>query len=493
MPTSFLAVALMIGTIQIYVPRRFADYVDWAALDRLDGVMAELSKEYQIRHGWEALREDPAHWHEILGMNQQMTPSLAPSTSRPLPPLSAEAPGEAAAYAAVSPASSRQDSPQPISSGHQGQWTRNLALFDADKRLVIGEPAEAQPDNFNCRPIRLDDRIIGWLGLHKRDHLSDPLVVSFLNEQLTVLYAIGGSILLVVALLSFLLSNHLLAPIRQIRQLAGQLAEGARALASFRARTQDELGRLASNFNQMNDTAERSETLRREWMANISHELRTPLAILRGEIEALRDGVREPSAARLASLHAEVVRLGKLFDDLHMLFLAEAQSLAVRMAPVEPIQTLREMAARYEPRFMRKALDLKLDNQLTRRVLLAGDADRLAQIFSNLLENTLRYTDSPGTLRITATATEQHLSIAFEDSAPGVPAKALRKLFERFYRADPPGSRKSGGSGLGLTICREIVGAHGGTIQADDSPLGGLKITINLPLAVHGKPFSTGE
>lgn len=493
MPTFFLAVALMIGTIQIYVPRRFADYVDWTALDKLDRVMAELAKEYQTRHGWEALKENPALWREILRASQQVSPSSAPMASLPLPLLSAGAPGETSSSAAVPPARSRQAAPQPMPSGDQGRLAGSLALFDADKRLVIGEPAEDQADNFTCRPIRQGDRIIGWLGLHKRDHLSDPLIVSFLNEQLTVLYVIGGSILLIVAILSFLLSNHLLTPIRQIRQLAGQLAEGTRALAAFRARTRDELGRLASNFNRMTDTAERSETLRRQWLADISHDLRTPLAILRGEIEALRDGVREPSTARLDSLHSEVVRLGKLFDDLHMLFLADSQSLVIRKAPVEPTRVLKDMAARYESRFARGNLGLELDIRLPGRVVLAGDADRLAQLFSNLLENTLRYTDSPGRLRITATAAAQQLSIVFEDSAPGVPAKALKRLFERFYRVDPSRSHELGGSGLGLTICREIVGAHGGTIQADDSPLGGLKITINLPLAVQGKPFSTGD
>ena len=119
-------------------------------------------------------------------------------------------------------------------------------------------------------------------------------------------------------------------------------------------------------------------------------------------------------------------------------------------------------------------------------VTLKGDADRLAQLFTNLLENTLRYTDSPGVLKINALRSDSRLTICFEDTAPGVPPEAIRRLFDRLYRVDTSRSRKLGGSGLGLAICKQIVEAHGGTIQAVNASSGGLQIRIELPLISAG-------
>ena len=145
------------------------------------------------------------------------------------------------------------------------------------------------------------------------------------------------------------------------------------------------------------------------------------------------------------------------------------------------------MSRHFQPRLQQKGIELRLALTAAGPIILKGDADRLAQLFSNLLENTLRYTDSPGYLKIHERHSEDRLSIFFEDSAPGVPDEALGRLFDRLYRVDKSRSRGLGGSGLGLAICKQIVEAHGGTIQAFNAPAGGLLIQIELPVRLHSQ------
>lgn len=196
----------------------------------------------------------------------------------------------------------------------------------------------------------------------------------------------------------------------------------------------------------------------------------------------MQDGVRQPGEATLRSLHTEVLRLTKLVEDLHLLSLADCRNLRVEKAPVKPFDLLKEIVDQFRTRLEQKRIGVQLALGTDEPVILEGDADRLVQLFSNLIENSLRYTDSAGLLRIYARHTEDRLTICFEDSAPGVPEEALDRLFERLYRVDKSRSRELGGSGLGLAICKQIVEIHGGTIGAYDAPSGGLLIRIDMPL-----------
>src|SRR5205823_1283674 len=200
--------------------------------------------------------------------------------------------------------------------------------------------------------------------------------------------------------------------------------------------SQDELGRLAADFNRLAETLERNETLRRRFMADVSHELRTPLAVLSAELEALEDGVRPLTRESLGSLRGEV-----------------------------------------------NALGLAVETALSGDARVFGDADRLVQLFRNLLENSARYTDPGGRVQIALRRQDGRAILDFDDAAPGVPAESLPHLFERFYRVDSSRSRANGGAGLGLAICSSIAAAHGGEIAAAPSPLGGLRVRVALPLA----------
>jgi two-component system sensor histidine kinase BaeS len=252
----------------------------------------------------------------------------------------------------------------------------------------------------------------------------------------------------------------------------------------------DELGQLGQDFNLLAHTLERNEQARRAFMADISHELRTPLAVLRGELEALGDGVRAVTPAALASLREEVRALGKLIDDLYDLARSDIGALEYRRADVDVAGLLGRAVDAYRERFDARRIAIEC-GIAPGPVVLRADPDRLQQLFANLLENTLRYTDPGGELRVLCAPRDGWLRIDLQDSAPGVPAESLDRLFERLYRVERSRGRAHGGAGLGLAICRNIVDAHGGRIAAKASPLGGLWIEILLPLPERGEPRDT--
>lgn len=220
--------------------------------------------------------------------------------------------------------------------------------------------------------------------------------------------------------------------------------------------------------------------MRRDFMADISHELRTPLAVLRGELEAIQDGVRQFTPESVASLQAEVGTLTKLVNDLHQLSMSDEGALAYQKTSLDLIPLLEVASGAFRERFASRGLTIQLS--LPDSMTVFGDRDRLMQLFNNLLENSLRYTDSGDGLHISAEQRERMVLLTFADSAPGVSDDQLQRLFERFYRTEGSRNRASGGSGLGLAICVNIVQAHNGLIRAAHSPFGGVSITVELPL-----------
>jgi two-component system sensor histidine kinase BaeS len=216
-------------------------------------------------------------------------------------------------------------------------------------------------------------------------------------------------------------------------------------------------------------------------MADVSHELRTPLAVLSAELEAMEDGVRPLTRESLASLRSEVSALGKLVEDLNQLALADVGALAYRKRRVDVVPLLEQALESFRDRLGERRL--AVETALGRDAIVFGDADRLLQMFRNLLENSARYTDAGGRVRASARREGDRVVVDFEDSAPGVPPEALPHLFERFYRVDASRSRANGGAGLGLAICRSIAAAHDGEMSASDSPLGGLRVRLTLPFA----------
>jgi two-component system, OmpR family, sensor histidine kinase BaeS len=239
----------------------------------------------------------------------------------------------------------------------------------------------------------------------------------------------------------------------------------------------DEISILAANVNAMAHALESMASSRRKWLADVAHELRTPLTTLRGEIEAMQDGVRKLDAAALRSLHDDVSRLTRLSGDLHQLAIADVGALEIDRAPNDLSALLKNATTRWQARFDTAGIALLIDAPSAH--LASVDADRITQVLDNLFANSLRYTDTPGHLTASIrTVTGMH-QIVFADSPPGLSSDAMLKLFTPFYRADT--TRRTGGSGLGLALSKAIIEAHAGSMRAGHSALGGLQIIIELP------------
>jgi two-component system sensor histidine kinase BaeS len=229
-------------------------------------------------------------------------------------------------------------------------------------------------------------------------------------------------------------------------------------------------------------TLDKHEQERRQWVADISHELRTPIAVLQGEIEALLDGIHNITPETICSLLAETIRLQRLVEDLYQISLSDLGTLSYRKENLDLVTVLRNSIESYRAEFDRKSIALKENISSNTKAIGFADRERLRQLFINLLENSLRYTDAGGILEIRAEVSGDFITIEFQDSKPGVSMQDMERLFERFYRVEGSRNRSSGGAGLGLTISKKIVDAHEGIISAHSSPLGGLLIRISMPV-----------
>ncbi len=454
-------VAILFASTQWNLAQDFGRYLAENELQRFDGLAERLLADYRRAGNWRFVTEDKRYWPRLLEESRHS--GRDNHFEHPdHPPPEGHLRGE-------------RHLPRP---GGFFSPDKRLLLVDAQGQRVAGSGAESAPSV--VRPLTLDGKIIGKLLLQMPPSPPGELASAFLLRQNSALWAASGAALLLACIAGWWLARHFLGPIRDLADGAGQIA-GGRYGMRIPVRHGDELGDLAEDFNHMAETLARIEESRRQWISDTSHELRTPLAVLRAEIEALQDGVRAPGEASYARLHKQIMQLGKLVDDLRHTLDNGEDGPALDLHPLDPLALLRETAEEYTPRFA--AARLTLDNQANSDgSQLSGDADRLRQVFANLLENSLRYTSPGGRLQISAGAANRQLWIHFEDSAPAPPAAALPRLFERFFRAEASRSRAHGGSGLGLSICKTLLEAHGGAIEAALSPLGGLAIHITLPL-----------
>lgn len=473
---SLVIVLCMLLFGRYFASRNFENYVGKMEMERLKQLSEALGQEYRKSGNWEAVLSNWPHWLRWSAMMPGPPPGEGIAGRPPLPPPPPFSPPMEG-----NPGMGRPPAPGilPPPPGHHPDPPR-IMLFDAEKNPLTQREL-ASVDDSRLEPITVDGHPIGWVGLKKVERPSHPLDVEFIKHQSQMFYSTGAVALILAVLVTYALSRHVLAPVRK-------LAEATRALSSRRFETRiegpyrDELGQLAADFNAMAQALERHEQMRRQWIADISHELRTPLAILRGEIEALLEGMREITREALESLHFEILHLARIVHDLRELTLIESRAVDMELNVVNPFEVLEETLKSFQKRFQNLGMEIEGSDQCPGQVLILADADRLRQLFSNVLENTLRYADAPGVLRISSELKDDRLALHFDDSGPGVPEDSLGRLFDRLYRVDRARSRAHGGSGLGLAICRGIVERFGGWIEAQHGPLGGLRIAMVFPV-----------
>ena len=362
---------------------------------------------------------------------------------------------------------------------HPAPLELRLMLLDAQGDVLYGRPellAAARR-----YPLTVDERRIGELALLPGSPVPESAELRFRATLGDRLWIIALAMLLLAAALAYPLSRRLVRPVRDFQDVARRLAAGDFS-ARVPAHGGDELARLGQDINALATALERNEQARRRWAADISHELRTPIALLRAELEALQDGVRPFDREALDALHGDMVRLSRLVDDLYELTTTDMGALGYRFTATDVAEILGGDVEAFTRAFHEAGLTLEFVEALGEPLVIQADAQRLSQLFRNLLGNSLKYTDAGGGLWIQLGRASGALVIDFQDSAPAVPAESLPRLFERLYRVEESRSRHTGGAGLGLAIARNVVEAHGGTIIADAAPQGGLWLRVTLPL-----------
>lgn len=305
--------------------------------------------------------------------------------------------------------------------------------------------------------------------------------LSFINTLNRVLLGAGGVSVLFALAAGHIMAKRLTSPISKVIQSAQSIEKG-----NFRDRIRNgsdtvEINQLTSTINNLAETMERQEALRKRLTADLAHELRTPLATLQSHMEAMIDGIWKPETERLKSCHTEIVRISKMIDDLERLAHYEGENLVLNKDSFDVTGLIKRLVQNFESDFLSKDIAIAVRGG---RSEIYADKDKISQVLVNLLSNALKYTPQGGKVTISVREKKDMTQIVVKDNGQGIPKEDLPYIFERLYRADKSRNRLTGGSGIGLTIARSIVAAHGGTIEVNSTEGQGTEFIVSLPLRV---------
>lgn len=472
--TSLLITLLMGWTLTYSLRQGFVEFVLQQDQARARSLSRFLASRYQFYGNWQFVQE-PRVWQEIVGMQST---NAVPRTN--------EQEEEGASWfdlhqgsLDLAQAQDELTSRSSVDAYENLRWRlrQNWSLLNTDGSLIAGRRLPQVGDRVFA--IRANQQVVGWLVVPNRATLVKAAQQGFLEQQWRHAALILAVTILLALPIAWMIARRFLSPVRQLAAATHQIGQGDYQVRVEVSRD-DELGQLAQDFNQLALTLDNNEKLRRDFVADISHELRTPLAVLRGELEALQDGVRKFDEQAIISLQSEVGLLSRLVDDLYQLALSDVGGLKFHLEAVDLKTLIEQIAMQFQEKLAERQIEwyVKLPDQ---PVIISGDQSRLQQLLINLMQNSLRYTDSPGTIIVILETEGTHVHLIWRDSAPGVSADDMPRLFERLYRAEASRNRATGGAGLGLPLCLAIVEGHGGQMTASDSPLGGLQIDIRLP------------
>lgn len=365
-----------------------------------------------------------------------------------------------------------------------GSSLDRLLLADENGRVVADSGGELEGQQLSDMelaggiPIEVGGRVLGTLVVAAEEAIQESLEAEFLhqvNQSLAWAALAAGAVALALGLL---LARQLTAPLRMLTQAAHRLAQGD--LPKVQVRSRDEIGELGQAFNQMAQSLAQQETLRRNLMADIAHELRTPLTVIRGDLEALLDGMFEPTPEALASLQEETLLLSRLVDDLRALALAEAGQLKLQREQFDLGELLQGVISSFclQAESQGQTLMLDLSSDLPN---VEADPQRVRQIVANLISNALRHVPESGRVIVSAVQLTSVVQVSVADDGSGIAKEDLPHVFDRFWRGGKP---RVEGSGLGLAISRELVRAHSGRIWVHSELGKGTTFFFTLPV-VH--------
>src|SRR3990172_4340366 len=314
----------------------------------------------------------------------------------------------------------------------------------------------------------------------------NPADEDFLQAVNLSIFITAAAVGVFALILGSMLFRQITSPLRAVSQAAEAIAAG-QLDRRVEAKTADEICRLAQSFNRMAESLAQADVQRRNMVADIAHELRTPLTVVQGSLEAMLDGVYDLNPENIASIHQQTALLSRLVADLRDLALAEAGQLRLDWQSVDLEAVIAQASNALQSQALEKGVTFKVElpQGLPR---IRGDGQRLQQVLFNLVSNALRHTPTGGTVKTAVEVKEDRVVIRVQDTGSGIPAEDLPHVFERFYRVDRSRARSTGGSGLGLTIAKRIVEAHGGQIWAQSWLGAGSTFAFSLPLVDRGEP-----
>lgn len=351
-------------------------------------------------------------------------------------------------------------------------------VFIPGDRFMMGDvlPPAVRQDAF---PLEANGETVGYVLASReafRQSQAEQLLLERVNR--TVIFASLGAAGLALVL-GLLLSRTLSRPIRELTRATKAVAQGE-LHQQVPVRSTDEIGELARSFNQMSRDLARAQSLRQQMTADIAHELRTPLSVILSHVDAIEEGILQPTPETLHVIREETTQLSRLVEDLRTLSRADAGELSMTLILANPGDLLSKTAASHRPLAAEKGIDLDVDTDVDLPPIQV-DPERINQVLDNLLSNALRHTPEGGSIRLFARKADEGVELVIVDSGPGIASEALPHVFERFYRADSARGRDLGGSGLGLAIARSIVESHAGHIRAESEPGKGAAFIVWLP------------
>ncbi|WP_415225171.1 ATP-binding protein [Psychromonas sp.] len=472
---SLLLVTALVLLIQWSIGKGMIEYVNSKEIETLKPLVVELASEYQKVNSWSTIEGQHKKFADLLFLKLKDSAFIQPPPPadefRKPPPVEFGDPPEFR----PPPAESRGPHRPP-------RDRAGYALLDNKQNLIAGRYRE----NFKYTNIAItvDNINVGWLVIPKRNQITDGYALDFIEQQRSYLWIIALTAMILVVLITLPLAHHLVGPIKLIMVGMHKLTQG-NYQQHINLQRQDELGDLSRDFNELAITLHENESARKRWLANISHELRTPVAILRGELEAMLDDVRPLSKKNIDSANDEVKHLQYLIDDLHQLTSADIGGMHYNKKTDNLTLWVSSEVKKYSSYLADAGIKLVVEIEDAQAEVFA-DTIRLSQLFDNLINNCIKYADASLvkiSLAVDGTPIKPLVRVKVEDNGVGVAEQNLPNLFEYLYRVENSRNRKTGGSGLGLSICAHIVAAHQGEISAEQSSLGGLAIVIELPLS----------
>jgi two-component system sensor histidine kinase BaeS len=477
--TSVVLVVAQVLVMQWSIGKGMIDYVNERELKVLSGVASSLGETYQKEGSWQQLSGKHGRFKQIIDEGLVNSEFSSPKGDRPpnrprgpRPRLGQERPdGKGPRGEPKGP---------PPDRGGPPAFKVSYALLDIDKKVLAGLYSDAL--SFSYIDIIVEEQTIGFLAVSKRDQLTAGYELNFVEQQQRYIVFIALGLVLVAMLIAMPLAAHFVKPIKSLTTAMSKLTSGDYK-QRIDLKRKDEFAHLSRDFNELAATLAQNEQARKRWLADISHELRTPVAVLKGEMEAMLDGVRPLSLERIQSSSEEIAQLERLLDDLHELTRNDLGTMHYRKDSLNIVTLLSEEAERYQTLLRENGIEVKF-SVLPDKAVVFADVKRLRQLLGNLFTNTVKYASEGDTLEIAVELSleTKDVHIRIEDNGLGVHKDDLPHLFEHLFRVEDSRNRETGGSGLGLSICKKIVEAHHGKISAFASGLGGLGILIILPM-----------